>query len=178
MSSVLILLLYKILVIYLNKMIDKKEAKAGNLFHKAVHLWVMVGDQILIQQRSENKKIYPNMWDISVAGHIAENDSCFSTLVNEAKEELNIDIENYNIEYLYCLRRTGEIKGNMFFDTFVVFLPIDFDLKTIKLEKSEVKDVKLVNKLYLEDVINDKIEDFAPRKMECTMFNEYLKSKE
>ncbi len=118
------------------------------------------------------------MWDISVAGHIAENDSCFSTLVNEAKEELNIDIENYNIEYLYCLRRTGEIKGNMFFDTFVVFLPIDFDLKTIKLEKSEVKDVKLVNKLYLEDVINDKIEDFAPRKMECTMFNEYLKSKE
>lgn len=39
--------------VYLNQMISKKEAKQKNLFHKAVHVWIMIENKILIQQRSE-----------------------------------------------------------------------------------------------------------------------------
>lgn len=133
--------------------------------------WESLDNSYTIELKEDNTFILKTNEGENISG-------TFSNTYENEEYTITLSSENYNIEYLYCLRRTGEIKGNMFFDTFVVFLPIDFDLKTIKLEKSEVKDVKLVNKLYLENVINDKIEDFAPRKMECTMFNEYLKSKE
>jgi len=46
--------------VYLNQMISKKEAKQKNSFHKAVHVWIMIENKILIQQRSETKKIFPD----------------------------------------------------------------------------------------------------------------------
>lgn len=160
--------------VYQNKMMRKKDAKEGNFFHKAIHLWIMVGDKVLIQQRSENKKIFPNKWDISVAGHIVENDSSLTTVVKELHEELGIEEKKENIEYLYCLRRTSENKGNIFFDTYLLRLPQSFNLSIIKLEELEVKDIKLVDISYLENVANNLDDTFAPRAMECKMFLEYI----
>ena len=152
--------------VYLNEMVCKKIAKHNNLFHKAIHLWIMVGDKILIQQRNENKKIFPGKWDISVAGHIVGNDTSVDTVVKEVKEELGLEIKKMDFEFLYTLRRTGETKGNMFFDTYVLKLSDNFDMTSITLEESEVQDVKLVELGYFENLIDE----FAPREMECSMF--------
>ncbi len=160
--------------IYLNKKMDKKEAKIKNLYHKAIHLWIMIGDKILIQQRSELKKVFPNKWDLSVAGHISEDDSSLETVIKELYEELNIKIDSNLIEYLYSLRRTGQNGKNMFFDTYLLRLPANYDLSQIKVEKSEVKAFKLVNKSYLDKVINNKDNSFASRQMECKMFIDYI----
>lgn len=41
------------------------------LYHKAIHCWIINSKgEMLIQKRSPLKKAYPNLWDISCAGHI------------------------------------------------------------------------------------------------------------
>lgn len=163
--------------LFLNIKMNKKEAKEKNLFHKAVHIWILVGDKILIQQRSSLKKIFPNLWDISVAGHVKSGDNSLNTAVREITEELGIMCDKKDLEYLYCLRRTGKEKGNIFFDTYLLKLDDSFDIKTIILEKEEVRDVKLVDRSYLEEVVKGQDLTFAPRQNECLMFLNALDSR-
>ena len=62
-------------------------------WHKAVHIWIANNkDEILLQKRSPNKDSYPNMWDISSAGHLTAGDDSISEAIREIKEELNAEI--------------------------------------------------------------------------------------
>jgi isopentenyldiphosphate isomerase len=49
----------------------KSEAHRDWLWHRAVQICIYNSNyEILIQLRSKYKKIFPNLWDISVAGHV------------------------------------------------------------------------------------------------------------
>ena len=123
----------------------------------------------------KQKKYFQINWDISVAGHLIENESSLNTVIREVKEELNIDLDKNQIEFLYSLRRTGETAGNIFFDTYLVKLPSNFDLSLIKLQSNEVKNIKMVNIDYLKKVVTEEDITFAPRKYECKMLIDYFK---
>lgn len=48
-------------------------------------------DYILIQKRSLQKKLYPGMWTIAIAGTLEEDDTYESCAHRELKEEIGID---------------------------------------------------------------------------------------
>ncbi len=53
------------------KMKPKSEVHRDGDWHGAAHLWILNREgQILIQRRSPTKENWPNLWDVSVAGHI------------------------------------------------------------------------------------------------------------
>ena len=55
--------------------VDKDIAHEKGLWHKSVHVWLINDkNEILLQYRCAEKKLYPNTWDISFAGHIAYAD--------------------------------------------------------------------------------------------------------
>ena len=62
-------------------------------WHKSIHIWIVNDkNEVLLQKRSSNKDCYPNMWDISCAGHLTAGDTSISGALREIKEELGLDI--------------------------------------------------------------------------------------
>jgi len=47
----------------------------------------------------KQKKYFQINWDISVAGHLIENESSLNTVIREVKEELNIDLDKNQIDF-------------------------------------------------------------------------------
>ena len=63
------------------------------LWHKAVAMFMINSkDQVLLQKRSANKKLWPNMWDMTAGGHVLAGEFGFEAIIREIKEELGADI--------------------------------------------------------------------------------------
>ncbi|MBD8071177.1 NUDIX hydrolase [Bacillus sp. PS06] len=85
-------------------------------WHEAFHCWFVCHEHgvayIYLQLRSEHKKDYPNLFDITAAGHLLANEKVEDG-VREIKEEIGIDVA---IEELIGL---GVIKYTVFEEHFI-----------------------------------------------------------
>ena len=127
--------------------IAKNSAHKLGVWHSAIHLVIINKDKTktLIQQRASNKAFYPNIWDISVGGHISSGESDKDSVIRELKEELGIDSCNMELikkhkEELY----NNGIDNKEIVSMFVLYM--DVDIKDIKLQKEEVQNAKWVTK--------------------------------
>jgi len=74
---------------------DRDKVHKEGFWHKTFHCWIVSdinGGSLLCQLRSKEKKNYPNMLDISAAGHLV-NDESDADGIRELREELGIDIQ-------------------------------------------------------------------------------------
>lgn len=63
------------------------------LKHRAAHIFIMNSQQqIFIQKRAASKDNNPNLWDISVAGHVMAQESYEQTALREVEEELGVSL--------------------------------------------------------------------------------------
>lgn len=78
---------------------DRKNAHKLGLWHKTFHCWIVNpnNNSILFQLRSKDKKNYPNMFDISAAGHLLAGEEDKDG-IREVAEELGVKID-YNTLY-------------------------------------------------------------------------------
>lgn len=77
-----------------------------------VHMWIWrrrgADDiEILLQKRSLSKKSHPGMLDISVAGHIDEDETDLQTVCREAKEEVGLNVDAGRLEFTFRIRKTN-----------------------------------------------------------------------
>ena len=79
----------------------KSEAHKEGLWHGAAHIWIYNsrGD-VLMQLRSPKKVVRPNIWDVSVAGHIPAGQTPKETAVEEAAEEIGLRVDPAKLEFL------------------------------------------------------------------------------
>jgi isopentenyl-diphosphate delta-isomerase len=56
--------------------------------------------KIWVPIRTADKVIAPNGYDFSVGGHVESGDNYIQTLIREAKEEINLDIDKKDIEFI------------------------------------------------------------------------------
>ncbi|WP_175639412.1 NUDIX hydrolase [Metabacillus schmidteae] len=98
-------------------------------WHEAFHCWFVQNDKgihyIYLQLRSKKKKDYPNLFDITAAGHLLA-DETVEDGVREIKEEIGIDV---NFDDLIPL---GELKYCVVKNEF-----IDKELANVFLYKNE-----------------------------------------
>ena len=105
------------------------------IYHQGADVWIINSEnKILIQKRSKEKKLEPNVWAMTGGSVILEENS-LQTIVREAKEELNIDIMASDLKLITKFKT-----GNVWIDTFI--LKNDFDINKIVFQKEEVSDVK------------------------------------
>lgn len=90
----------------------REEVHRLGLWHEAFHCWIVSRegntDYIYLQLRSPMKKDYPNLLDITAAGHILAHESVLDG-VREIKEELGIEVSTQELEFLgvldYCVEK-------------------------------------------------------------------------
>lgn len=79
----------------------KSETHKRGLWHGAAHVWIYNSKgEILLQLRSPKKIVRPNIWDVSVAGHIAAGRTPLETATEEAKEELGLEVKVEELEFI------------------------------------------------------------------------------
>jgi isopentenyl-diphosphate Delta-isomerase len=146
----------------------KSEAHQNGLWHRSVHLWICNDKkEILLQKRSKTKEMFPEVWDVSAAGHVASGESVDDALLREAKEELGISVEISKVKKFGTMKKVTPVPGwkyphNEYIDVFFLisnqehFTVQKEELSEVKLFpldqfEQEIQDPKLKNK-YIPDV--------------------------
>jgi len=79
----------------------KSEVHKLGLYHASVHIWFYtLGGNILLQKRASDKDTYPDLWDISVAGHIGAGETPENAVIRETEEEIGLSITKADISFL------------------------------------------------------------------------------
>ena len=133
-----------------NRTCERGKQKEGE-YGLSVHIWIMNKEgKFLVQKRSKNKKIFPDMWSLT-AGAVDTGETSEEGAIREAKEEIGVDINKDDMELILSFKRTHN-----FLDVWLVRK--DIDLKNIVMQEEEVQEVKWVTKEELEEMIkNDEV---------------------
>lgn len=156
---------------------DKKEIYKDGDYHRAVHIWIMnSNDELLVQKRNPKKETFPNLWAISVAGHVRSGEDSKTAAIREVKEEIGGKISEDDLNYLFTIKRQTPIKDsvlNVFDDVYLVYL--DIDVENTKLQFSELTDIRYIYYEYLERIFKNHDSEFVPYTEEHEKLFEYLR---
>lgn len=138
---------------FTNRVESREKCHKDGLWHKAVALFIINSkNQVLLQKRSANKRLWPNLWDITAGGHVLTGEFGFQSIIREIKEEIGIDINKNDITFIGASTSQNiknEIKNKHFNEYYIVNK--DIDVSELVLQEEEVSDAKWFEK---EDVIN------------------------
>ena len=78
------------------------EVKQKNLgYFRASDLFIINNDgKLWIPTRTATKKIAPNAYDFSAAGHVSAGEDYLETIIRETKEEINLNITESELEFI------------------------------------------------------------------------------
>ena len=131
------------------EIITKKEAHKTGKWHRAVHIWIISEDKkcILLQKRCPDKNLFPNMWDISVGGHVSSGEDTLVAAKRELSEEVGLDPDSYKFEYVDVIKEKfvdGDIVSNEFVTIYKIINNVN--ISSIKLQKEEVSEARWFTK--------------------------------
>ena len=135
----------------------KSEAHKNGWFHATVHIWLYTKeDKILLQKRAMTKKVFPGLWDISVAGHIAAGESILDAALREVHEELGLEIKSEDLlkigTRIHQVSHANGIQDNEHHHVFIAELKVP--IKSLSIQKEEVDDVQLFDLAVLKNTKN------------------------
>ena len=138
------------------KVKEKQQAHEDGNFHRTAHVWIINDkNELLLQKRSASKKTHPNCWDISGAGHIKAGESVVDGAIRELKEELGVEVEEKDLQYIATIKSTKNPK-NMEFQ-YVYLLNCNKEIEEYIFEDNEVSEVKYIFYKDLEKMVEEKI---------------------
>jgi isopentenyl-diphosphate delta-isomerase type 1 len=139
-------------------------------WHRTVHVWIINPHrELLLQKRSSEKDSFPNLWDISCAGHIASGQTSIAATIREVLEELGMAIQEADLTYLFTIKShsmqlEGAFIDNEINDVFLV--EKDLSLSEIHFQKEEISEIKWILIDNLKEALKSEPKDFAPHKEE------------
>ena len=155
---------------------EKQQAHEDGNFHRTVHVWIINDkNELLLQKRSATKKTHPNCWDISGAGHIKAGETISDGAIRELKEELGVEIEEKDLQYITTIKSTKNPK-NMEFQ-YVYLLRCNKKIEEYIFEDREVSEVKYIFYKDLEKMVEEKVEGLLIHKEEYKSLFKYITNK-
>lgn len=120
----------------------------NNEYSISVHVWLLEEDKLWIQQRSNEKKLFPKLWEKS-GGGVLTGETSLRAVKRETKEELGLDIQDEEITYIGSYTRVKDIV-----DIWLVQRAISKD--KIILQDEEVANIKNVTFEEFDKMIENK----------------------
>lgn len=113
--------------------------------------------RLLIQKRSSTKKVEPNKWDLSGAGHIDINEPPKRAAVRELYEESGIVVEEQDLELIDTFLNKIELDTETYINhfTYLYIVQKDVTKESIVIQKSEVSETKFVDKEEFINLLNN-----------------------
>jgi isopentenyldiphosphate isomerase len=115
-----------------------------------------------------NKKKSPNMWDVSVGGHITYLESSLEAAKKEMKEEIGIEATEEDLELLFTEKRefTAKMKGKEiiireFIDTYLYVMKEDKEVEDFKIQEEEISKIVWINFYVLNEYYKKDDERFV-----------------
>lgn len=128
-------------------------------------LWVQNSKgEILLAQRSFNKKENPRKWGPAVGGTVEQGETYESNIVKEAQEE--IGLTNHHFQKSFHKKNKGEHKH--FTQWF--FALVNKDLKEFTIQQEEVEKIKWYTKEELLKELTDYPDNFLNSIKDCVNF--------
>lgn len=158
---------------------ERSEVYRKGLWHRSSHIWIINdNNELLVQRRNPYKATFPNLWAISVAGHVDSGETSLDTAIRELKEEVNLDVDPNELEFLFTIKRETPYKDSFLrvFDD-VYLLRKNIDCEQTKLQVEELTDIKYVYYEYLEDIFKEGDKDYVPYTEEHKKLFEILKDR-
>lgn len=154
---------------YTGEVVERDVCHKEGLWHKAVVVFIISKDKkrVLLQQRSANKKLWPNLWDITAGGHVLTGEFGSDAAIRECFEEIGVKINKNDLEFIGCTTSTiirGDIVDNHYNEFYIV--KRDVNLNDIKLQEEEVQDIKWFDREDVIERINNNYDDLTD-KMGC-----------
>jgi len=158
----------KIIIVNENdEIIGSKERGTLNQsdIYRVSALWIQNSNgEILLAQRSFNKKNNPGQWGPAVAGTIDEGESYESNIIKEAEEE--IGLKNQEFQKSFHHFHDGEHKH--FTQWF--FALVDKKIEEFTIQEEEVEKIKWFTREELLDELETNPEKFLKVIPECVNF--------
>lgn len=115
--------------------------------HRVVRLYLFnARNELLLQRRAMTVDHGPNVFSISVLGHINAGEFSAQTVRREVEEELGIDASQLKIDFLFSHYQEAILSetyiDRQFNDIYLTFAEIDASL--IRFDPAEVAEVKFV----------------------------------
>ncbi len=146
------------------EILSRSEVHKKGLWHRIIVVAIVnEKNQVLIQQRSYNKDKNAGLWDISVTGHITTGQDSLSAAKREINEEVSVNI-GYRVDvkdfrYMFSYRKEEKVNeehmDRQFYDFFIL-RENDLKIENIKVQQSEVEQVKFVDMSELNTMIENK----------------------
>lgn len=140
----------------------RSEVHRDGDWHKVVHIWILnnKGD-VLLQRRCATKDSYPNMLDISCAGHLSVGDDSLKGAIRELKEELNLDIKPEDLQFIKTLKNsskyTEKFINNEFADLYILIT--DKSIEEMSYQESEISEIFFISYKNFKDMVINKQPD-------------------
>lgn len=137
------------------KFIYRGDVVPEGFYHQVVHVCIFNKDgKMLIQKRHPSKKKWAKLWDISCGGAAIRGEDTHQAASRELFEELGIDHDFSKEKFLLTI--TYE-KG---FDDYFCLIYDFLDIKSLKIQKEELTDIRWASLDSIEDMIDSG--DFVP----------------
>lgn len=125
----------------------KSVAHKNGYYHASVHIWFYTKDkQVLIQKRQTTKDTFPNLWDISVAGHISYQELPLYAAIREIEEEIGLKVTEKELKNIGTSQHkhvhSTELTDHELHHIYLCKL--DTKIENLKIEEDEVAQIKLI----------------------------------
>ena len=132
----------------LKKTVFKSDAHKNGWLHSCIHVWFYTHDgQLLIQKRSPDKETFPDLWDVSVAGHVGSSEPKIDAAIRETAEEIGITITADDLEYIGKFTER-HIHNPDFIDNevhTVYVCKLKADINHLIIQEEELSEIKLID---------------------------------
>lgn len=142
------------------EILTRKEVHKRGLWHRIIVVAIINNkNEILIQQRSDNKDKNSGKWDISVTGHLSAGQDSLTAATREISEEVSVSL-GYSVEvkdfrFMFSFRKEEKVSeehyDRQFYDFFIL-RQNGLTTDNLRFQASEVQAIKFVSISELNDM--------------------------
>ena len=147
------------------QVLPRKEVHKQGLWHRIIVVAIVnEKNEVLLQQRSHNKDKNPDMWDISVTGHISAGQDSLMAATREISEEVSVSL-GYSVDvkdfrYMFSFRKEQYVNENhvdrQYYDFFIL-RQSGLNNDNIRFQSNEVQAIKFVSISEINKMREDKV---------------------